>query len=145
MCKKSEEEKKEFESKFSAQRDEINKLKDKSGKLEGKVDDLGKTVKEWSERLDAALSAVAETKASEDSQLGDVASDGASGSVWSLKSAMSRKSRRSVTSGGKSMVSSASGASDGLTEREVFKMKKMFYEKNRLERACNIVLKGVNE
>ena len=99
-------------------------------------------MKEWSERLDAALSAVAE--ASEDSQLGDVASDGASGSVWRLKSAMSRKSRRSLTSGGKSMVSSACGASDGLTKREVFKMKKMLHENDRLDRACNIVLKGVN-
>ena len=39
----------------------------------------------------------------------------------------------------------ASGASDGLTEREVFKMKKMLYEKDRLDRACSIVLKGVNE
>ena len=43
------------------------------------------------------------------------------------------------------MVSSASGASDGLTKREVFKMKKMLHEKDRLERACNIVLKGVND
>ena len=147
LCKKSEEEMKEIERKFAAQRDEINELKDKSGKLEEKVDDLGKTVKEWSERLDATLSAVAETEASEDSQLGDVASEGASGSAWpwSLKSDMSRKSRRSVMSGGKSKTSSVSGASDGFTEREVFKMKNMLYEKDRLDRACNIVLEGVNE
>ncbi|XP_058807253.1 uncharacterized protein LOC131673345 [Phymastichus coffea] len=151
--KKTEEEKSEWKKKYKEQEENIKELIDKSKEMEAKMGNLEELILEVKNRLDAALAVetARETEMEESQYEGDPtdgSTDEDKGLTWSVKSGRSHMSRRSLASG----VSATSGAtswvsnnSERFTNREVLKMKKMMYDKDKLERACNIVIKGANQ
>ncbi|XP_031777959.1 golgin subfamily A member 6-like protein 6 [Nasonia vitripennis] len=127
-------------------KEELKSGKEKMEAMEEKVESLESTVAELNERLTAATERQAETSAETGEERFDAgATEGARGSTWSLRSGTSMRSMRSGRSRARSGNSWGSGASDAFSGREVSLMKKMLYDKDRAERACNIVVKGLAE
>ncbi|XP_058810337.1 uncharacterized protein LOC131675385 [Phymastichus coffea] len=141
-------ENKEINRQIEEQKKEIQELNEKSEKLEVKVEELEKTLKEVSERLASALATANETEGEGDDESQPASGDihRAAGSVWSTTCTRSRRTAKSSIRRADSRESTwASGISDGFTDKEVTQMKKLLYNKDRIERACNIVVKGAQK